>query len=169
MNMHHELSRERSMASAIAAMLLVAPAGCSDLALGAPAPGADAATPPLAAPAARWELGSQGGLPGAPAGRGAQPEAVAPEGDERLREARRLAEIKAVFARSPEAPLSLLDAHRVEFPEGRLAAEREITAIDALMRRGSAGEARARAQTFLASFPSSPHAERVRRVAASGS
>lgn len=169
MNFHHEVPRERSFASALAAMFLVTPAGCSDQALGAPVSGADASTPPLAAPAAHRELSAQDVQPVGLAPHHPQPEDAASEADERLREARRLAELRAVFARSPEAPLTLLDAHRAEFPAGLLAPEREITAIDALMRRGSAVEARARAQAFLTSFPSSPHAARVKRVAASGS
>ncbi|AUX46149.1 hypothetical protein SOCE26_076540 [Sorangium cellulosum] len=149
----HDSSRERSIASALAATLLIALAGCSDPALGAPVPDAPATGP--AAPAPRWER----------APREARPGTATIERDALLREAGRLAEIRAILARSPEAPLSLLDEHRTEFPAGALAAEREVIAIDALLRRGSGGDARARAQDFLARFPSSPHAERVRRVA----
>ncbi|WP_437671682.1 hypothetical protein [Sorangium sp. So ce131] len=149
----HDSSRERSIASALAATLLIALAGCSDPALGATVPDAPAIGP--AAPAPRWERAS----------RAERPDTAAIERDALLREAGRLAEIRAILARSPEAPLSVLDEHQAEFPAGALAAEREIIAIDALLRRGSGGDARARAQDFLARFPSNPHVERVRRVA----
>ncbi|WP_233562509.1 hypothetical protein [Sorangium cellulosum] len=131
-------SHNRWIAGGLAAALLVHLAGCSDQALGAPVPGAE---PQRQAP-----------------------DAAALARDELLREAARLAEIRAALARSPEASLSLLDEHRAEFPEGRLVAERELIAIDALVRRGRADQARGRAEAFLAQFPTSPHAERVRRL-----
>lgn len=155
-------SHNRWIAGGLAAALLVHLAGCSDQALGAPLPGAE---PQRQAPAAaRGERPSGSAAPGAPALGSAAPDAAAIARDELLREAGRLAEIRAALARSPEASLSLLDEHQAEFPEGRLAPERELIAIDALVRRGRADQARARAEAFLARFPTSPHAERVRRL-----
>ncbi|WP_438021983.1 hypothetical protein [Sorangium sp. So ce233] len=153
-------SHNRWIAGGLAAALLVHLAGCSDQALGAPVPGAEPQR--QASAAARGERPSASVAPGAPAPLPAQAGALAR--DELLREAGRLAEIRAVLARSPEASLSLLDEHRAEFPGGRLAAERDLIAIDALVRRGRADLARTRAEAFLARFPTSPHAERVRRL-----
>ncbi|WP_433926358.1 tol-pal system YbgF family protein [Sorangium cellulosum] len=153
-------SHNRWIAGGLAAAFLVHLAGCSDQALGAPLPGAEPQR--QASTTARGERPPASAAPGAPAPPPARPAALAR--DELLREAGRLAEIRAALARSPEAPLSLLDEHRAEFPEGRLAPDREIIAIDALVRRGRADQARARAEAFLARFPASPHAERVRRL-----
>ncbi|WP_437284096.1 hypothetical protein [Sorangium sp. So ce406] len=151
-------SHNRWIAGGLAAAFLVHLAGCSDQALGAPLPGAEPQR--QASTAARGERSPASAAPAAPP----PAQAAALARDELLREARRLAEIRAALARSPEASLSLLDEHRAEFPEGRLAPEREIIAIDALVRRGRADQARARAEAFLAHFPASPHAERVRRL-----
>ncbi|XXX72306.1 hypothetical protein WMF30_32130 [Sorangium sp. So ce134] len=164
MNVVHHSSRHRWIAGGLAAAFPVLLAGCSDQALGAPAPATGAEPPPWAA--ARREPSSRSAGQGGAAPPPAAPQAALLERDELLREAGRLAEIRAVLARSPEAPLVLLDEHRAEFPDGRLAAERELIAIDALLRSGRAGPARARAAEFLAQFPSSAHAGRVRRLIA---
>ena len=50
-----------------------------------------------------------------------------------------------------------------QFPHGRLIPEREVLAIDALEARGDRAPARARALAFLAQFPSSPYAARLRQ------
>ncbi|WP_437585467.1 hypothetical protein [Sorangium sp. So ce1000] len=164
MHVVHHSSHTRWIAGGLAAPLLALLAGCSDQALGAPlaAPG-DELPPRFASSAGREPpQGSAGQGEAAPRSTAT---AAAPRGrDELLREAGRLAEIRAVFARSPEAPLALLDAHRAEFPEGQLAAEREIVAIDALLRSGRVDQARTRATGFLVQFPASPHADRVRRL-----
>ncbi|WP_437923259.1 hypothetical protein WMF37_30025 [Sorangium sp. So ce291] len=163
MNVVHHSSRNGWIAGGFAASLLVLLAGCSDQALGAPVPASGAEPPPRDATAARPSSTARV-IQGQPAPRPAAPQAAPLERDALLREAGRLAEIRAVLARSPEAPLSLLDEHRAEFPQGQLAAERELIAIDALLRRGDADRARARAEAFLAQFRSSPHAGRVRRL-----
>ncbi|WP_437720267.1 hypothetical protein [Sorangium sp. So ce861] len=160
MHVVHHSSRHRWIAGGLAAAFPVLLAGCSDQALGAPVPGEG--PPPRAAAPGQLAPGGAGQSGAAP--RAAAPRAALLERDELLREAGRLAEVRAALARSPEAPLDLLDEHRAEFPDGRLAAERELVAIDALLRSGRAGGARARAEAFLAQFPSSPHAGRVRRL-----
>ncbi|WP_437312937.1 hypothetical protein [Sorangium sp. So ce385] len=160
MHVVHHSSRHRWIAGGLAAAFPVLLAGCSDQALGATVPGAE--PPPRAA--APGKLAPRGAGQRGAAPRPAASGAALLERDELLREAGRLAEIRAALARSPEAPLALLDAHRAEFPDGRLAAERELVAIDALLRSGRAGGARDRAEAFLAQFPSSPHAGRVRRL-----
>jgi hypothetical protein len=51
----------------------------------------------------------------------------------------------------------------VQFPHGRLLPEREVLAIDSLEASGDRAAARARALAFLAQFPSSPYAARLRQ------
>ncbi|WP_437629782.1 hypothetical protein [Sorangium sp. So ce854] len=160
---HSHSSHNLWFAGGLAAAIVVHLAGCSDQALGAP-PGEDAGAGQGAAAAARGQRPSVGAFPGGAAAGPAAPQAEALARDELLREARRLAEIRAALARSPQASLALLDEHRAEFPGGQLAAERELIAIDALVRRGRPDQAHARAEVFLAQFPSSPHADRVRRL-----
>ena len=47
------------------------------------------------------------------------------------------------------------------YPGGALVQEREVIAISALAAMGRSGEARARAQRFLAAFPRSAHRRRL--------
>jgi hypothetical protein len=90
--------------------------------------------------------------------------APATDADELLREAELLERARADIARDPASSLRALDQHREGFSDGQLTAERELLAIDALARQGRAAEARARAAAFLARFPRSPYADRVRRI-----
>ena len=92
-------------------------------------------------------------------------QAPAIDADALLREAALLEKARADIARDPASSLRALDEHREGFGDGQLAAERELLAIDALAHQGRAAEARSRAQAFLARFPSSPYADRVRRIA----
>ncbi len=88
----------------------------------------------------------------------------ATDADELLREAELLEKARADISRDPASSLRSLDQHREGFGDGQLTAERELLAIDALARQGRSAEARARADAFLARFPSSPYADRVRRI-----
>lgn len=86
---------------------------------------------------------------------------VAAEGPselELLREAQRLQ------ASDPAAALVVVARHLRLFPSGILAQEREMVAIDALMRLGHGEAARARAATFLRRYPGSVHALRIREL-----
>jgi hypothetical protein len=62
---------------------------------------------------------------------------------------------------SPAQALALTQEHASRFPGGSLAQEREVVAIQALLRLGRADEARARAARFFAAFPSSAHRRRI--------
>ena len=62
---------------------------------------------------------------------------------------------------SPARALALLDQHAARFPGAGLGQEREVIAIDALVRLGRAEEARARAAAFAARFPRSAHLRRL--------
>lgn len=59
------------------------------------------------------------------------------------------------------AALALAQGHAGRFPEGALAQEREVLAIDALMRLGRRSEAETRARTFQARYPTSTHWVRI--------
>lgn len=58
---------------------------------------------------------------------------------------------------NPAQMLTLAEEHATRFPEGRLAMERERIAIDALLQLEHPDAARARAERFIARWPSSPH------------
>lgn len=66
---------------------------------------------------------------------------------------------------SPARTLSFAARHRRLYPDGILAQERELLAIDALTRLERFDDARARVARFVARWPSSPHLRRVRRLA----
>jgi hypothetical protein len=65
-----------------------------------------------------------------------------------------------VAARPAEA-LRVLDEHRAGFPHGTLEQEREVLAIEALVRLGRRSEARARGDAFGRAFPTSAHRRRI--------
>ena len=58
--------------------------------------------------------------------------------------------------------LSILDEHQRKFPDGILAEERASTRVLALCAAGKTSDARAAAQDFLAKYPRSPSAPRIR-------
>lgn len=62
---------------------------------------------------------------------------------------------------SPATALARTDEHRRRFGDGVLAQEREVVAIDALVRLGREAEARGRAEAFHRRWPRSAHGRRV--------
>jgi hypothetical protein len=86
--------------------------------------------------------------------------------------ARRLAAEVAVLDRARAAlrrgdtgaATTALDEHAREFADGALVAEAELVRIETLIRAGDAGAARRRARDFLARFPQSPLARRLRSL-----
>ena len=68
---------------------------------------------------------------------------------------------RAALADSPSRALHLADAHAAAFPQATLAAERELIAIDALLRLGRRSEARARADRLRARFPGGLYESRL--------
>ena len=62
--------------------------------------------------------------------------------------------------------LVFLMGHERRFPEGSFVEERELLVIEALIAQGKSAPARARGQAFLAKFPRSTHAPRVRALLA---
>lgn len=77
---------------------------------------------------------------------------------ELLREAHRLQ------TTDPGAALGVVARHSRLFPAGILAQERELVAVDALMRLGRSEAARVRAAAFLRQYPGSVHALRIQEL-----
>jgi outer membrane biosynthesis protein TonB len=88
-------------------------------------------------------------------------------------DARRLAAEVAVLDRAraalrrgdADAATAALDEHARDFADGALGAEAEVVRIEALVHAGQADAARERARAFLARFPQSPLAKRLRSLA----
>ncbi len=78
------------------------------------------------------------------------------EGSQLARERALLDLARAAAARGePALALAQAERHRQQFPQGRLAEEREAMAIRALLALGRRADARARADAFRASYPNS--------------
>ncbi|HSO39695.1 MAG TPA: hypothetical protein VLT33_44515 [Labilithrix sp.] len=73
---------------------------------------------------------------------------------------------QASLPASPADTLARCDEHARRFATGTLVQEREVLAIDALLRLGRRGEAEARAARFRQSFPRSGHLRRVEALLA---
>lgn len=80
---------------------------------------------------------------------------------------RQLSEIELLFAarqqlrRDTKAGLRLLDEHRARFPDGQLAPEREVLAIEALRKLGQTDAAAKRFAAFRARHADSLHLQRL--------
>jgi hypothetical protein len=102
----------------------------------------------------------------APASRATRPRARAGTALSETSEPEMLGRAHAMLARDPAAALRLAGEHERAYPAGAMIQEREVVAIDALTRLGRAADARARAQRFVARFPSSALRARVEAIAA---
>jgi hypothetical protein len=81
------------------------------------------------------------------------------------REVTRLRRARAVLVGgSPASALEVLNGYALEFPSGALRIEAAALRIEAVAALGDHAAARRLAAEFLASFPSSPLATRVRQV-----
>jgi hypothetical protein len=69
---------------------------------------------------------------------------------------------------SPEQALALASEHASRFPAGALSQEREVIAIEALVRLGRMEEARARAARLFRDAPDTAHGPRVRALLEEG-
>jgi type IV secretory pathway VirB10-like protein len=72
-----------------------------------------------------------------------------------------IARAQGVLAGNPGLALALTSDHERNFPNGVLIQERELVAIDALLRLGRRAEATARAAHFHRHFPTSVHGRRI--------
>jgi hypothetical protein len=68
---------------------------------------------------------------------------------------------RATLAVDPAGAMRVLDEHRARFPGGAFAQEREVLAIEALVRLGRRQDAMARADAFARAFPGSAHRRRI--------
>lgn len=68
---------------------------------------------------------------------------------------------QAELRTDPQQALASCDAHARRFRRGALAQEREVVAIDALVRLGRRDEAKARSARFFSTFPGSGHRPRI--------
>lgn len=58
----------------------------------------------------------------------------------------------------------LADAYEAEYPSGAFTQEADVVRVDALVREGNRAEAERAGKRFLAAYPKSPHAARVRAL-----
>jgi len=72
-----------------------------------------------------------------------------------------LAQAEAALSTNPSRALALTREHKRRFPNGALAQEREVIAIEALNRIGDSESARKRAKDFETSYPGSAHRRKV--------
>lgn len=86
---------------------------------------------------------------------------VTPSAEDPEEEARLLHRAQDALAASPAKALALGQEHARRFPHGLLAQEREVLAIDALVRLGRNAEATRRAEAFARTYPSSSHRRRI--------
>ena len=93
-----------------------------------------------------------------PLARASASAAVAADGES---EVALLQRAQAALGASPAQALAITDEHQRRFRGGILGQEREVIAINALVRLGRSGEARSRATRFLTSYPRSAHRPRL--------
>lgn len=79
-------------------------------------------------------------------------------------EAALLEDARAQLERDPRAALRVTRRHARDHPRGQLRAERELLAIQALVRMGRDAAAQRRARAFLRAHPTGIYADRARRV-----
>lgn len=110
------------------------------------------------------ELPGTAPLPLAPSG--SAPPAASPSVSEPdpLEEERLLRRGREVLASNPAQALAITQEHVQRFRKGMLAQEREILAIDALVRLGRQQEAASKAMAFVRANPRSAYHERLRAL-----
>ena len=70
----------------------------------------------------------------------------------------------AVASGDSKGALAALDAYDAKFPHGTMAPEAGVLRVEALLAAGDRPAAQRAAKTFLARYPESPHASRVRSL-----
>ena len=117
----------------------------------APRPSAPVATPAAARAPARASASAS----------------ASPAGESSLAaESALIGKARGLLESDPRGSLALLDEHRRRHPRGELAAERDFLSIKALRRLGQTDEARARARSYPARYPSSPYTPAVQGILA---
>ncbi len=85
--------------------------------------------------------------------------------DPRLEEAELLEKARSLVGSSPAAALRLTQEHARDFPRGRLGAEADLIAAQALLAMGKTGAAKERAKQSLKRYPSGLYARQLRDIA----
>jgi hypothetical protein len=83
-------------------------------------------------------------------------------------EARLLEKARSALANNPAQALEVVAVHQRQYPAGQLSAERELIAVDALLRLGRRQEAEQRAAPRLRQNPDSLYARRLRQLLTPG-
>jgi hypothetical protein len=84
--------------------------------------------------------------------------------DPRLEEAELLEKARALVGSSPGTALKLTQDHARDFPRGRLGAEADLIASQALLAMGKSSAAKARAKASLSRYPSGLYARQLREI-----
>lgn len=84
--------------------------------------------------------------------------------DPRLAEAELLEKARSLVGSNPAAALKLTVEHGREFPKGRLGAEADLIAAQALVGMGNTAAAKQRARASLARYPSGLYARQLRDI-----
>jgi hypothetical protein len=137
-------------------MVGTAPVRASSVLPPSPAPAEPAdpeVAPPAAPPSARAEGVTAGPHPRRHAGASDQLALIA--------------RAQRTLASDPGAALGLVEENRRALAQSAFAQEADVIAVAALVRLGRTDEARDRAARFVARFPDSVHAPRMRRIAGS--
>jgi hypothetical protein len=94
----------------------------------------------------------------------------APSAEDDLSEQIRLIEAAraGVAAHSPAAALTAVDSYAAKFPRGSFGQEATVLRIRAIDQSGDSARATALARAFIVRFPTSPHVERLKSIAARG-
>lgn len=93
-----------------------------------------------------------------------QPAPIESSGARLAREAKLLERARTLLSRSPGQALAVLTDHERTFPDGALGPEREILAVDALVRLGRRDDAERRGRALTARAAGSLYEERLRRI-----
>ncbi len=103
--------------------------------------------------------------PGARPSRSATAEATTDERlDQLAGEMRLMQEARGLLVSDAAGALALLDQHRQRYPQGALAEEREVYALEALLQLGQADQAERRYLEFREDYPTSSFLPRLERA-----
>ncbi len=133
----------------------------------APSPPTGSSTPPAPAPANEPldpKPEPPHARPAPPPLESALPAPVESSAERLAREAKLLERARTLLGSSPGQALAILTEHQRAFPHGALGPERELLAVDALVRLGRRDEAERRGRSLTARAAGSLYEERVERI-----
>jgi hypothetical protein len=91
----------------------------------------------------------------------AAPGSAKPPAAAAIKESELLEAAQRALGTNPERALALTQTHRQRFPNGALAQEREVIAIEALSRLGRKNDAKRQSEAFEKTYPGSAHQRKV--------